>query len=361
MRHDISQYRYVVLADGHFGPLSSKTANSAVRYLPDRIVAVVDARNAGRTVHDVLGFGGSIPVVESLEAGLAHGPTAALVGIAPQGGRLPEPWRALLHRAMAAGLPVVSGLHVHLGDDPDLIEAARRHGVSIHDLRKPPADLPVSTGVARNVEPLTVLTVGTDCNIGKMTAALQVRDTLRTRGTRVGFAATGQTGILIEGWGIAVDAVVADFIGGAAERLVLEAARGNDVVLVEGQGSLVHPGYSGVTLGLLHGSMPDAMLLCHQPSRQCPFAESRAYDWMRLPTVPEMIRICEGAMAPLRPSRVIGIALNTWDLTDDESREAAERIARATGLPTVDPVRFDAGPLADAILAAEEEKRSARR
>jgi uncharacterized NAD-dependent epimerase/dehydratase family protein len=361
MRHDISQYRYVVLADGHFGPLSSKTANSAVRYLPDRIAAVVDSRNAGRTVHDVLGFGGAIPVVETLEAGLAYEPTAALVGIAPQGGRLPEPWRALLHRAMAAGLPVVSGLHVHLGDDADLIAAARRHGVTIHDLRRPPPDLPVSTGIARNVEPLTVLTVGTDCNIGKMTAALQVRDALRARGTRVGFAATGQTGILIEGWGIAVDAVVADFIGGAAERLVLEAARGNDVVLVEGQGSLVHPGYSGVTLGLLHGSMPDAMLLCHQPSRQCPFAESRAYDWMRLPSVPEMIRICEGAMAPLRRSRVVGIALNTWDLTDEASHEAAEAIARETGLPAVDPVRFDPAPLADAILAAADEKRAARR
>jgi uncharacterized NAD-dependent epimerase/dehydratase family protein len=360
MNHDISEYRYLVLADGQFGPLTSKTANSAVRYLPERIAAVVDARNAGRTVGEVLGFGGAIPVVASVEEGLLHRPTALLVGIAPQGGRLPDAWRVRLRRAMAEGLPIVSGLHMHLGDEPDLAAAAREHGVPIHDLRKPPADLPVSTGKARLVEALTVLTVGTDCNIGKMTAALQVRESLRARGTRVGFAATGQTGILIEGWGIAVDAVVSDFVGGAAERLVLEAAPGNDVVLVEGQGSLVHPGYSGVTLGLLHGSMPDVMLLCHQPSRACPFAESRAYDWMRLPSVPEMIRICEGAIAPLRPARVVGVALNTWDLSDEAAREAAARIERETGLPAVDPVRFDPAPLADALLAAAGEKRARR-
>jgi uncharacterized NAD-dependent epimerase/dehydratase family protein len=189
-----------------------------------------------------------------------------------------------------------------------------------------------------------------------MTAALQVRDSLVRRGTKVGFAATGQTGILIEGWGIAVDAVVADFIGGAAERLVLQAAQGNEVVLVEGQGSLVHPGYSGVTLGLLHGSMPDAMILCHQPSRQCPYGGGGVYSWMDLPTVPEMIRICEGAIAPLRQSKVIGICLNTWDLSDADARDAIARIGDETGLPATDPVRFDPAPLADAIEAAREAK-----
>lgn len=347
----LSGYRYLVLAEGMFGPQTSKTANSAVRYLPERVVAVVDSKQAGRTCQDVLGFGGSIPILGKVEDGLDRGATALLVGIAPQGGQLPASWRPMLNAAIDAGLHLVSGLHFHLSDDAAIRERAAARGVLIHDLRKPPADLPVSTGKAKDVGALVVHTVGTDCNIGKMTAALQIRDALVARGAKVGFAATGQTGILIEGWGIAVDAVVADFIGGAAERLVLQAAEGNDVVLVEGQGSLVHPGYSGVTLGLLHGSMPDAQILCHQPSRVCPWSYGRHYDWMRLPTVPEMIRICEGAIAPLRESPVIGIALNTWDLSDDEARASGERLAAETGLPALDPVRFDAGPLADAILS----------
>ena len=360
MHHDLTGYRYLVLAEGLFGPQTSKTANSAVRYLPDRIVAVVDSRQAGRTVGEVLGFGGGLPVLRTVDEGLGLGATALLIGIAPQGGQLPEDWRPALRKAMEAGLHLVSGLHFHLGDDRELAEFATRHGVRIHDLRKPPENLPVSTGKARDVDALVVHTVGTDCNIGKMTAGLQLRDELVRRGVRVGFAATGQTGILIEGWGIAVDAVVADFIGGAAERLVLQAAEGNDVVLVEGQGSLVHPGYSGVTLGLLHGSMPDAQVLCHQPTRACPFSYGHSYDWMRLPTVPEMIRICEGAIAPLRESPVIGVALNTWDLDDEGARAAAEAVQRETGLPATDPVRFDPAPLADAILAALERKREAR-
>lgn len=357
---ELSAYRYLVLADGKFGPETSKTANSAVRYLPDRVTAVVDSRLAGRTVEEVLGFGGGIPVVGSVEEGMAvGGATALLIGIAPQGGQLPPHWRPWLEAAVDAGLHLVSGLHFHLGDDAALAERAAARGVRIHDLRRPPEDLPVSTGRAAHVAALTVHTVGTDCNIGKMTAALQIRDALTARGVRVGFAATGQTGILIEGWGIAVDAVVADFVGGAAERLVLQAAEGADVVLVEGQGSLVHPGYSGVTMGLLHGSMPDAMILCHQPTRTSPFSGGGGYEWMRLPSPATMVQICEAAIAPLRESRVIGVALNTFDLDEAAARAAADRIAAETGLPTTDPVRWDPAPLVDAILEALARKRSA--
>ncbi|HEX8360000.1 MAG TPA: DUF1611 domain-containing protein [Longimicrobium sp.] len=350
MPETLATHRYLILAEGHFGPLTSKTANSAIRYLPERVLAVLDSAQAGRTVQDVLGFGGAIPVVGTLEEGLRGGPTALLVGIAPQGGQLPAAWRAVLAAAMAAGLDLVSGLHFHLGDDPELASLAGRAGVQIHDLRRPPADLPVSHGRARDVDALTVLTVGTDCNIGKMTAALQVRDALRARGTRVGFAATGQTGILIEGWGIAVDAVVADFIAGAAERLVLQAAEGNDIVLVEGQGSLVHPGYSGVTMGLLHGTLPDAMILCGLPSRTSPYGGNGAYSWMKLPSLSDTIRLCEATVAPLKPSRVIAVSLNTWDLSDAEARDAISRAEDETGLPATDPVRFDPAPLVDAVL-----------
>lgn len=356
----MDEYRYLILAEGAFGPLTSKTANSAVRYLRERVVGVLDSTKAGSTVQDVLGFGGAIPVVGTFPEGVQLGATALLIGIAPSGGQLPLNWRPTLFAAIEAGIPIVSGLHFYLSEDPELSSYAASRGVPIHDLRKPPEDLPVSTGKARDVDALIVHTVGTDCNIGKMTAALEIHRGLREVGIGAGFAPTGQTGILIEGWGIAVDSVVADFIGGAAERLVLQAAESNEVVLVEGQGSLVHPGYSGVTLGLLHGSMPDVMILCHQPSRTCAYGGNGAYSWMALPSLPEMIRICEDAIRPLRPSRVIGVALNTSDLSEDDARAAVERAGRETGLPATDPVRYPATPLVEAISHALEEKRAPR-
>ncbi|MQA89823.1 MAG: DUF1611 domain-containing protein [Gemmatimonas sp.] len=359
MRHRMSlmeDYRYLILAEGEFGPLTSKTANSAIRYIGDRVVGVIDSKQAGRKVQEVLGFGGDIPVVGTLAEGLEFEPTALLIGIAPSGGRLPLHWRPTLIGALEAGLPLVSGLHIYLSDDPELAQLSELEGVPIHDLRKPPEDLSISLGKAREVDALVVHTVGTDCNIGKMTAALEIRRSLVERGASVGFAPTGQTGILIEGWGISVDSVIADYIAGAAERIVLEAAAANDIVLVEGQGSLVHPAYSGVTLGLLHGSMPDVMILCHQPSRTCAYGAGGAFRWMPIPSLPEMIAICESAIRPLRESKVIGIALNTSDLSEDEALTARDRAEQQTGLPATDPVRWDPKPLSSAILDAAAAK-----
>ncbi|MGH7663664.1 MAG: DUF1611 domain-containing protein [Gemmatimonadaceae bacterium] len=338
--------RYLILAEGQFDPFTSKTANACIRYTPESVVAVIDSRHAGERVQDVLGFGGSIPVVASLADGLAFAPSALLIGIAPQGGQFPEAWRGAIRDALGAGLDVWSGLHAFLGDDAELASLATRNGATIHDLRKPPPDLPVATGRAREVDATVILTVGTDCNIGKMTAALQVRNALRAAGHRVAFAGTGQTGILIEGWGIAVDAVVADFIAGAAERLVLQAAGNAEIVLVEGQGSIVHPGYSGVTYGLMHGSLPHAMVLCAQPTR----TRVNSNDWVRIPPLPDLIRLHELALQYLAPSPVIAIALNTYDLDEDDARRAIELCAADTGLPATDPVRFDPAPVADAIL-----------
>src|SRR5918995_3209629 len=305
--------RFLILADGDFAPMTSKTANSVIRYLPDRTVGVLDRQQAGMMVQQVLGFGGGIPVVGSIREGLALGPDAVLVGIAPLGGRLPEEWRAWLAEALDAGCDLWSGLHTFLSDDPVLAARAKAGGRKIFDLRKPPADLPVASGAAKRVEPYVVLTVGTDCNVGKMTAQLQLTRELNASGLRTRFVPTGQTGMMIEGWGIAVDAVVADFIAGAAERLVLEGAKDADVVLVEGQGSINHPGYSGVTLGLLHGSCPDAMILCHQSSRQY-IGDYREAAWLRIPPLAEYVRLYESIGAVVHPTRVIGISLNTYDL-----------------------------------------------
>ena len=362
--------RFLIVADGDFAPMTSKTANSVIRYLPERTVGVLDRQQAGKTVQDVLGFGGGIPVVGSMREGLALGPTAVLIGIAPQGGRMPDEWRAWLAEALDYGCDLWSGLHTFLGDDPMLAEKASGG-------QKDPRPSPAAGGPADRVRAgqdggaLVVLTVGTDCNVGKMTAQLQLTRKLNDRGVRTRFVATGQTGIMIEGWGIAVDAVVADFIAGAAERLVLEGAKDADVVLVEGQGSINHPGYSGVTLGLLHGSCPDGLILCHQCGREY-IGDYREAAWLRIPPLTEYIRLYETIGSAVHPTKVIGISLNTYDMTDAEARRACEAAARETGLPATDPVRFDPAPLVDAVRSGrqsymrtrtgeEQERRSAKR
>jgi len=343
--------RYLILADNDFGPMTSKTANSVIRYRGDGVVGVLDRARAGETAQSVLGFGGDIPVVSSIDEGLALGPDAVLIGIAPVGGRLPGDWRDWLLQALGAGCDVWSGLHTFLNDDPVLAAAAADHGRTIHDVRRPPPDLTVASGAARTLDAFVVQTVGTDCNVGKMTAQLQLRDGLEARDLRTRFVPTGQTGIFIEGWGIAVDAVVADFIAGAAERITVQGAEGADVVMVEGQGSINHPGYSGVTLGLLHGSCPDALILAHQASREF-VGDYRPDAWLRIPPLPTYVGWYQEAAAMVKPAPVIGIALNTYDLDEGEALAACDQAEDATGLPADDPVRFGADKLVDAVAAA---------
>src|SRR5688500_12437244 len=228
-----------------------------VHYAPDPVVAILGSERVGESYRDV-------PIVGTVEEALTYEPTVATVGVATQGGRFPPAWRELLKASIEAGLDVESGLHEFISEDSELVELARRHGVELRDLRKPPPDLSVPTGENLRLDAKTVLTVGSDCAIGKKTVAIELDREARARGLKSQFVPTGQTGVAIAGWGIAVDAVVADFIAGAAERLVVEGAeRGGELLIVEGQGSLVHPAYSGVTLGLMHGSAPHAYVLCH--------------------------------------------------------------------------------------------------
>lgn len=365
-RKRLSSSRLAILAEGAFGVETAKTASSAVRYQPERVSSVIDSRFAGSTVGETLGFGGDIPIVATFAEALATEPRpeALLVGIAPQGGQLPEAWRAVLVAALAEGLDVISGLHFFLCDDPELAALADRHGCTLFDLRKPPPELPVGAGRVMGTDAFRVLTVGTDCNTGKMTVSLELQRALEARGVRAGFAATGQTGILIAGTGIAVDAVVSDFISGAAERLTLEAARGEDgegvdIVLVEGQGSLMHPGYSGVTHGLLHGTLPHAMILTWMPSR--PRIYGGNHSWVVLPELDEVIRRYEDALAwacPDVPGRVIGVSLATYDIPEDDARAAVRHAREVTGLPATDPIRFGPDPLVQAILQAHAAHRA---
>jgi uncharacterized NAD-dependent epimerase/dehydratase family protein len=338
----VSEKRYLILAEGKSGDAHyGKTMRGVVAYSPHPTVAIVDSTRPGET-HQ------GIPVVASVEDGLRYGPTTALVGVATQGGRFPLAWRELLKASVEAGLDVESGLHEFLSDDAELVELAATRGVELRDLRKPPHDLNVPTGENLRLAAKTVLTVGSDCAIGKKTVAIELDREARRRGLKSQFVPTGQTGVAIAGWGIAVDAVVADFIAGAAERLVVEGAgRGGELLVVEGQGSLVHPAYSGVTLGLLHGSAPHVLVLCHVANA----THIEGYPDHPLPSLTELIELHERASLPLRRAKVAAIALNTRDLGDTEARAAAEAVAAETGLTTDDPVRFGAATVLDAVLA----------
>jgi uncharacterized NAD-dependent epimerase/dehydratase family protein len=344
--------RLALLAEGRFASLDAKTAVGVLRYRPEQVAAVVDSTRAGRTAQQCIGIGGEVPVVADLAGAAAAGADSLLIGVAPQGGELPAAWRPMVREALERGWDVLSGLHAFLADDPELCAAADRGGALILDVRRPPARRPIAARRARTLDALVVLTVGSDCNVGKMTASLELHAALVRAGIAAAFVATGQTGIFVADRGVAVDAVPADFVAGVVEELVVEAAAGVDVVLVEGQGALHHPGYSGVTLALLHGACPGAMVLCHEAGRD----RIRLYpgsrpspEGPRIPPLPELIRVYESAAAWIGSAPVVGVALNTLELDDTAARRAVASAAQTTGLPATDPVRFDAEPLAAAL------------
>lgn len=346
---------HLIFSEGQFGTPASKTANSVIRYSAPSVAAVLDSRLAGKTVQEVIGYGGAIPIVSTVDEGIALGADSLMVGIAVAGSELPAPARAAIKHAIDEGLDIWNGLHTFVSDDPELGPLAKTRGVQVHDVRRPPADLPVGAGRVRDLDQTVVLAVGSDANIGKMTVMLQLRDAMKSSGKRVSFAPSGQTGIFIDGWGICVDAVVADFIAGAAEAITLQGARDHDIVLVEGQGSILHPGYSGVSLGLLHGSLPHALIACHHSTRRT----FRHNEWLPIPPIDEVIALHEALAHPLRPAKTIGVSLNTVDMSDADARAEVKRVAALTGLPTTDPVRFDPAPLIEAVLQFDAERRAA--
>ena len=335
------QKRYLILAeefshDPHYG----KTLRGVMRYRRESVVAILDTKRAGETDDGV-------PIVARVEEALPQGPDTALVGVVTQGGHFPADWRALLKTCVSHGLALENGLHVRLKDDPELVELARANDVELRDLREPPADLSTATGANLDVDATIVLTVGSDCAIGKMTATCELDLEARKRGLRSVFVPTGQTGIAIAGWGIAVDAVVSDFLAGAAERLVVEGGERGDLLWVEGQGAILHPIYSGVTLGLIHGSAPHLYVLCHEVGRT--HVEGDATH-SPVPSLPELVELHERMSLKLRPAKVVCLALNTAFVSEDEARAAIATAEAETGLPADDPVRFGAGKLLDAVL-----------
>jgi uncharacterized NAD-dependent epimerase/dehydratase family protein len=349
--------RLVILAEGNFGFHHGKTAMGVIRYGTDKVVAVIDSTQAGRNVREWLGDSGrfDIPIVDSLNAALGFLPRAdaLLIGIAPTGGRLPDEWRVMILAAIRSGLDILSGLHTFLGDDPEFVEAARSSGVRLIDYRRPPERMETAVGRLHEPGKRVILTVGTDCAIGKMSVALELRRAATAAGLSTSFVPTGQTGIMIEGWGVTVDRVVADFLQGATEWLVEEGERRGDWVIVEGQGSLDHPAYSSVTLGLIHGTTPHAMVMVHKPG----LAD---HDFDHLPerrfpiaSLPAFVALHEQLASTVAPSKVVAVALNTSLFPDDaEARRLIEATAAETGLPVDDPVRFGGDALWRQVQAA---------
>lgn len=278
-----------------------------------------------------------------LQAGLDAGCKTLVVGVANRGGKIPPLWRETLERALTMGYDIASGLHNKLSDIESLAALAEKHGRQLFDVRHPTQDFDVAKGSKRPGKRL--LTVGTDCSVGKMFTSLAIHKTMAERGMKCSFRATGQTGIFIAGGGVSVDAVIADFISGATEWLCPENEADHwDVV--EGQGSLFHASFAGVSLGLLHGSQPDALVLCHEPTR----THLRGLPDFPLPDLKECIRVNEEMARMVNPAaRVLGVSVNTSKVEKDRQDAILEEIEKETGLPTVDAFRQGAGRLVDAL------------
>lgn len=338
--------KIVMLTDGYSDAHTAKTAISVMRYRPEEVVSVLDADSAGRTAQEVFGVGGSVPVVASLETS-PPGDTL-MVGIAPPGGKIPPHWRPIVLEAIRRKMNVVSGLHDFLNDDAILAAAAKEHEVALIDVRdNDEHDVANREGIR---EPcLRLHTVANECSCGKMVASIELTRGLQEAGVDAKFVATGQTGIMIEGDGCPVDRVISDFVSGAAEKLVLNNQH-HEAIVVEGQGSLFHPRYSGVTLGLLHGVVPDGLILCYEMGRE------RIYGMEQFAVAPldKVREFYEAAANIMHPCKVIAVAINGAKYSDEEVEAEREKVVRELGLPACDVFRHGPGELVRAALELKQ-------
>jgi uncharacterized NAD-dependent epimerase/dehydratase family protein len=324
---------YVLFAEDCFGVFTSKIAASVLRYRADTCVAVIDSTKAGGTVQDLLGYGGPIPVISGIEEAYQFRPEVLIIGKGLHHGELPPAWKQPLLSAVQHGLNVVNSIHFRLDSDPDLAQAIRDNGVTVWETKSTPP-VPLNKARVLGLDSYIIHTCGSDSNIGKKTTALQVYFEANRQGIRTGFAATGQSAMMITGNGIAIDAVPGDFMGGAVEQVTMEAAEGNEWVIVEGQGSLNHIGASGVALAILHGALPNALVFCHRLGLE----RTKVWNTPIIP-IPELIRMNEELTRFERPAKVAAISVNSAGLSDEEHRREAGKLESDTGLPVIDPVR----------------------
>ncbi|MFC1562831.1 DUF1611 domain-containing protein [candidate division KSB1 bacterium] len=336
--------RMLVLVEGMLSSTYGKTAHGAIRYIPEQVVAVIDSTVKGKTCEEVIGYGGDIPVVSSFKEGLKFKPDAFVIGIALVGGVLPKKFKKVILEAIKNKLDIINGLHTFLTEDKELMRHAKKHKVEVIDLRKPPEIYHVASGKWEKIKSKVILTIGTDCAIGKKSTTIEIYRVLRRMGKKADFIATGQTGLLISGRGVAVDAVKSDFVAGLTELEVAKSAKRHDYILVEGQGALTHQGYSGVTMGLVHGAMPDAMILCHEMGKTTDHVGNPILDFKFI------IKLHEMMVNFFKNSRVVGMNLITNRIPEREALKEMRRLERKLRIPVDDAVRFGGEKLTNAIL-----------
>ena len=347
MNRDSQPRRLVILTEGHTEPVTGKTATCVIRYRPEEVVALLDSIQAGKTSQELLGVGGAIPVVATLDE--AKGANTLMIGIAPSGGRIPPAWKGIILEALQRGMDVVSGLHDFVSNTPEFVAAAEQSGAAIVDVRKN-NERDVAQRLNIREECLRIHTVGHDCSVGKMLVAVELANALKARGHDAKFIATGQTGIMVEGDGVPIDCVVADFVNGAIEKQVL-AHQHHEMLIVEGQGTLAHPKYSAVTLGLLHGCAPHGMIMCYEPGREA----LHGMEYVPVKPLPQLIEAYEMMANLISPSKVIGVALNTRTHTAQQAAVERDRVRKELGLPACDVIRDGPDELVEAILSMRPE------
>ena len=338
----VEKERILLLTEGLSTPLSAKTATGILRYALSQVVGLIDSTQIGKTAGELLGVGGDTPVYSSIDQ--APNADVLIIGIAPAGGDLPKSLRRAICRAIECGMRVESGMHFILNDDPEFSSLAKNSGSTLVDLRKN-NEFELARFDSFNPNCLRLHTVGNDCCVGKMVVSFELARGLNQSGCDTKFVATGQTGMLLEGDGCAVDSVVSDFIGGATERLVL-AWQNHEAIVVEGQGSLANPRYSGVTMGLLHGCMPDGLIMCYESGR----SEVVGLEPMPIPPL-EQVLSTYMALANLHHTcRFIGVAINSRLLSDEEYIKEKEQVENRLNLPAWDVLREGISGLVDETL-----------
>lgn len=337
----------ILLHEGIKGS-QGKTGLALLRYSSAPIVAAIDRQSAGESLPVLTGIERDVPIVATVAAALAYAPDVLTIGIAPSGGVLPDEWWQEVKQAVVAGLSIVNGLHTPMANVPELRDSLR-DGQWIWDVRQEPPNLPIGSGKARSLACRRVLTVGTDMGVGKMSTSLELDQAAQKRGLRSKFLATGQAGLMIAGDGVPLDAVRVDFAAGAVEQMVMRYGSDRDILLIEGQGSLLHPG-STATLPLIRGSQPTHLILVHRAGQ----THIRNHPHVPIPPLAEVVRLYEmvaSAAGAFATVKVAAIALNTFHLDTATAQMAIEQAGAETGLPCTDPVRFGAESLLDAVIA----------
>jgi len=335
--------KIVILSHGAFNYIKNKTGNMLIRYRTEEVVAVLDRTKSGITAYDELGYGENIPVLDNFDNCIDFKPDTLVIGNASQGGFISDEYRLEVIKAIEFGCDIISGMHHFINDDEEFVQLAERFNVSLFDLRRPPdpPNFPKGSWHKRKIPVLLI--VGTDCDTGKMTTAWEVSERLKSKDRKVEFIGTGQTGILLSGAGVPIDAVKADFMAGEIENMIDKVPDDTELIIVEGQGALTNQYYAGVTLGLLHGAMPDYMLMTHDPARDLDVTD---YPMASMKLVMDMHL---DLMGNFKESKFIGINLLTFALSDEEAKKEIDKVKNEYGIPTTDLIRYGSNDLIESI------------